>query len=196
MCIFNGLRREIREYGVVSSKKNKTIIIGAGPSGITAGLEILKNCKHDVVILEKDNVVGGLSKTTDYKGCKFDIGPHHFITHSPIIEQWWKDLMKGDFHPRKRFTRIYYKNYFFNYPLEPVNIFKGLGVIESLKCILSYIRICMFPIKKVQSFSDWVTNRFGDRLFNTFFKTYTEKVWGIKCDEISADWASAEETRF
>lgn len=174
----------------MSSKKNKALIIGAGPAGLTAGIELLKTGNFEATVLERDNVIGGLARTTEYRGCRYDIGPHHFITSSEKIETWWKDLMQGDFLEHKRFTRIYYNNHFFNYPLEPINVLEGLSLWECLRCMVSYIRYRLFPIKKVRSFQDWVTNKFGYHLFSIFFKTYTEKVWGIECSQISSDWAA------
>ena len=174
----------------MSSIKKQAVIIGAGPAGLTAGIELLKTDNFAVTVIERDDVVGGLAKTTEYKGCRYDIGPHHFITDSDKIEKWWKDLMGDDFFPHKRFTRIYYKKHFFNYPLDPMNVIRGLSLFECMRCVLSYIKIRLFPIKNVTSFQDWVTNKFGHRLFSIFFKTYTEKVWGIACHKISSDWAA------
>jgi protoporphyrinogen oxidase len=171
-------------------KRKKVVVIGAGPAGLTAGVELLATEKFEITILEKDSVVGGIAKTTDYKGYKFDIGPHHYITDSPKIEKWWIDLMGDDFIKLNRFTRIFYKKRFFNYPLQALNVIKGLNLFECTFCVFSYFKYRFSPIKKVKSFQDWVTNRFGKRLFNIFFKTYTEKVWGIKCSELSAEWAA------
>jgi protoporphyrinogen oxidase len=174
----------------------KSVIIGAGPAGLTAAEQLLKTHNFSVDILEKYSMVGGLSKTTTYKGCKFDIGPHHFLTESTDIEKYWKDLMLTEealgnpFVHKRRFTRIYYKKHFFNYPLQPMNVFRGLSLFECVRCVLSYIKIRLFPIKNVKSFQDWVTNKFGYRLFSIFFKTYTEKLWGISCQKISSDWAA------
>lgn len=173
-----------------NKNKKYVLVIGAGPAGLTAGIELLKSNQFDVTVLERDSVVGGLAKTTDYKGYKYDIGPHHFITEDPAIEKWWKELMKDDFIEHKRFTRIYYNNHFFHYPLEPVNVIKGLSLFECMRSILSYAYYRFFPIKKAVTFEDWVTNKFGYRLFSIFFKTYTEKVWGIECSKISSDWAA------
>ena len=172
------------------TNKKKVLIIGAGPAGLTAGAELARTKQFDVSLIERGAVVGGLAKTTEYKGCRFDIGPHHFITESDKILQWWKAVMGDDFIKHKRFTRIYYKKFFFTYPLEAGNVLRGLNVWQCVKSIASYIKIRLFPIKEIYSFQDWVTNRFGAHLFSIFFKTYTEKVWGISCNQISADWAS------
>ncbi len=172
----------------VSNKK--ALIIGAGPAGLTAALELLKRSDMGVTILERDAQVGGLAKTVEYKNCRYDIGPHHFITESERVTAWWQDIAEGDFFEHKRYTRIYYNRHFFNYPLEPVNVIRGLNIIECARSVFSYAWVRFFPIKEVRSFEDWVTNQFGRRLFSIFFKTYTEKVWGIPCNEISADWAA------
>jgi len=170
--------------------KKKAVIIGAGPAGITAGSELSKTNQFSVTLLERDKIVGGLAKTTEYNGARFDIGPHHFITEAEEIITWWQELMEGDFHTHKRFTRIYYNKHFFHYPLEPWNVITGLNIFECARSVLSYLKIRLFPIKDVKSFEDWVTNKFGRRLFSIFFKTYTEKVWGIECSKISSDWAA------
>lgn len=174
----------------MSTTKKHAIIIGAGPAGITAGIELLEKKDISVTVLERDSVVGGLAKTTEHNGCRYDIGPHHFITTEKKVEMWWKQLMGKDFYPHRRFTRIYYNRHFFYYPLRPLNALFGLSPIESIRCILSYLRVQLFPYKPVKSFQEYVTNKFGHRLFSIFFKTYTEKVWGIKCTEISPEWAA------
>ena len=173
----------------MTTNKKKAVIIGAGPAGLTAGLELLRTQKFNVSVLEKESQIGGLAKTVDYNGYKFDIGPHHYVTESKEIEEWWKNISKNDFIKLKRFTRIFYNKHFFLYPLEPINALMGLNIFESIHCMLSYFRYKFFP-KKVNSYEDWLTNRFGKRLFEIFFKSYTEKLWGIKCTEISADWAA------
>lgn len=174
----------------VDEAKKHAIIIGAGPAGLTAGIELLKTKQFSVTVIERDSVVGGLAKTTEHKGCRYDIGPHHFITTEKKVEQWWKDLMQDDFYPHRRFTRIYYNKHFFYYPLRPLNALFGLNFFESIRCVLSYLRVQVFPYKPVKSFEEYVTNKFGFRLFSIFFKTYTEKVWGIKCSQISPEWAA------
>lgn len=174
----------------MSIQKKEAVIIGAGPAGLTAGTELLRLDNVNVTVLERDNIIGGLARTNDYKGYRYDIGPHHFITDSEEVMTWWLDLMGDDFHPHKRFTRIYYNNHFFNYPLEPFNVITGLSLVECIRSVMSYAKARLFPIKNPKTFQDWISNRFGSRLFGMFFKTYTEKVWGIPCDKISSDWAA------
>lgn len=170
--------------------KKEALIIGSGPAGLTAALELAQSEQFRVLIVEKDTMVGGLAKTVEYKKCRFDIGPHHYLTDSEKILQWWRNRMKYDFHAQKRFTRIYYKKKFFTYPLEPLNVIKGLSFWECIRCVGSYLKACLFPVRKIKSFEDCITNKFGYRLYSMFFKTYTEKLWGISCTTLSADWAS------
>lgn len=171
-------------------KKNKVIVIGAGPAGLTAAWE-LANTGHDVTVLERDpQHVGGLARTLKYKGFRFDIGAHRFFSKNPDISRWWNERLPGDFVRVKRLTRILYKQRFFHYPLLAKDALFGLGLFTSTACVLSYVCRQIFPRRSECSFEDWVINRFGDRLYHIFFKTYTEKVWGISCNQISADWAS------
>ncbi|MFH1253944.1 MAG: NAD(P)-binding protein [bacterium] len=170
--------------------KKMAVIIGAGPAGLTAGYELLKTQKFSTEIIEKDNQIGGLAKTVNYKNYKYDIGPHHYVTESKKIEEWWKNIISdNEFVKLNRFTRIYYNKHFFLYPLQPINALMGLSPFESIHCVSSYFRYKLWP-KKVTSYEDWLSNRFGKRLFEIFFKSYTEKLWGIKCNQISADWAA------
>lgn len=171
-------------------KKKTVVIVGAGPAGLTAGIEFLKNENFSVNLIEKDNTVGGLAKTVSYKDYKYDIGPHHYITDSKKIESWWKSFFLKEFITLHRFTRIYYKNHFFHYPLEPINVLKGLNIFECIICVTSYLKARLFPYKNPKNFKEWIINSFGKRLFNIFFKTYTEKLWEIPCENISADWAT------
>ena len=179
-----------RKGEVVSTQKKQVVIIGAGPAGLTAGTELLKTNQLDVTVLERDAVIGGLARTNEYKGYRYDIGPHHFITSADEVMNWWLELIADDFHPHKRFTRIYYNNHFFHYPLEPLNVITGLSLLECFRCVMSYVKARLFSIKHPKTFQDWITNKFGFRLFSIFFKTYSEKVWGIPCDKISSDWAA------
>jgi protoporphyrinogen oxidase len=168
----------------------KIAIIGAGPAGLTAAY-LLTKAQHEVVVFEKDaKYVGGISRTESYKGFNFDIGGHRFFSKSKQVEDFWTEILGDDMLERPRSSRIYYNNKFFSYPLKAFEALQKLGVIESGLCVLSYLKAKALPVKDPQNFEDWVTNHFGKRLFNIFFKTYTQKVWGIPCNEISADWAA------
>jgi protoporphyrinogen oxidase len=167
------------------------IIVGAGPAGLTAAAEAQEAHGAHVTVLEKDPVyVGGISRTAHYKDYRFDIGGHRFFSKSDEVTQWWKRRLPDDFIKVRRMSRIFYRGTFFDYPLKAFNALSGLGIFTSAACMLSYGWARLFPTTPEKSFADWVSNRFGKKLFNIFFKTYTEKVWGIPCDQISADWAA------
>lgn len=165
------------------------VILGAGPAGLTAAYEL---CRHGVpsVVLERSSTVGGLAQTAEYKGYLFDIGGHRFFTKVPLIEQIWKDVLGDDFLARPRLSRIFYKSKFFHYPLEPWDVIRGLGLVEITLCGLSFLKAHLLPERPEDNFETWVSNRFGRRLFHTFFESYTEKVWGIPCRQIRAEWAA------
>ncbi len=165
------------------------VIIGAGPAGLTAAYELSKTGTPSVV-LEKDGVVGGIAQTAEYKGYLFDIGGHRFFTKVSLVDKMWREVLRDDFLTRPRLSRIYYKNKFFHYPLQPMNALFGLGIVETVRCVVSYAKAQLFKIKPETSLDAWVTNRFGRRLFEIFFKTYTEKVWGIPCEQIQSEWAA------
>ena len=165
-------------------------IIGAGPAGLTAGYLLAKN-GVDVVILETDAVyVGGISRTARYKGFHFDIGGHRFFSKSKAVNDFWDEILPDDMLERPRCSRIYYRQKFFAYPLKPFEALIKLGPVRSLVCLLSWLKARLLPIRHPRNFEDWVSNQFGRRLFEIFFKSYTEKVWGMNCREISADWAA------
>ena len=166
-----------------------TVVIGGGPAGLTAAYELSKHGKKSVV-LEKADRVGGISRTETYKGYRFDIGGHRFFTKVGEVEQLWQEVMGDEFLKVSRLSRIYYKSKFFSYPLEPYNALSNLGLINSTLIIWSYFKAKVSPNPVEENFEQWVSNRFGKRLYKTFFKTYTEKVWGIPCTEIRADWAA------
>ena len=165
-------------------------IIGAGPAGLTAAYLLAKE-KFDVVVYESDSkYVGGISRTEKYKGYHFDIGGHRFFSKSKEVEDFWTEILGDEMLDRPRSSRIYYNGKFFSYPLVAFEALQKLGIIESSLCVASYLQAKLSPIKDPANFEDWVTNQFGKRLFNIFFKTYTEKVWGVPCNQISADWAA------
>jgi protoporphyrinogen oxidase len=166
------------------------VILGAGPAGLTAAYALTRRGVRPVV-LEADPVyVGGISRTIRYKGFCFDVGGHRFFSKSRIVEDLWTEILPHDLIQRPRKSRIYYRRRFFSYPLKALEALFNLGVLESSRCVGSYAYARVHPVRPVRSFEDWVVNQFGRRLFEIFFKTYTEKVWGMSCSEISADWAA------
>jgi protoporphyrinogen oxidase len=165
------------------------VIIGGGPAGMTAAYQLAKEDLRPVV-LEKGDKVGGLARTENYKGFHFDMGGHRFFTKVEDVKRMWYEVLAQDFLRRPRLSRIYYNRKFFHYPLKPLNALMGLGPIESVLIVCSYLRWQLFPYRREDTFEQWVTNRFGRRLFRTFFQTYTEKVWGIPCTELKAEWAA------
>jgi protoporphyrinogen oxidase len=167
----------------------KVIIIGAGPAGLTAAYELCKASIESLVV-EKDTTVGGLARTVNFNGYLFDIGGHRFFTKVKSVEEMWNEVLGSDFIKRNRLSRIYYDEKFYYYPFRISNALLNLGVWNSILVITSYIKSQLFPQRPELTFEQWVSNRFGKRLYQMFFKTYTEKVWGISCNEISADWAS------
>jgi protoporphyrinogen oxidase len=166
------------------------IVIGAGPAGLTAAYLLAKE-NIQVTVLESDpEYVGGIARTVVYKGYCFDIGGHRFFSKAKEVEDFWTEILPDDMLLRPRSSRIFYKDNFFSYPLNASEVLRKLGIFEALACFLSYLKARIFPIKNPKNFSDWVSNHFGQRLFKIFFKTYTEKVWGMRCEDISADWAA------
>jgi len=168
----------------------KAIIVGAGPAGLTAAYELSKR-NAPVVVLESDSeYVGGISRTVNYKGFHFDIGGHRFFSKSREVEDLWTEIAGDDMLNRPRSSRIYYRGQFYTYPLKPFEALSKLGIFESIRCMASFAKARLSPTANPKTFEDWVVNQFGQRLFQIFFKTYTEKVWGMSCQEISADWAA------
>ncbi len=173
----------------VSTVGESVVVIGAGPAGLTAAYELSK-LGRNALVLEQDDLVGGISRTCEYDGYRFDIGGHRFFTKVDYVHELWHEIMGDEMLKRPRLSRIYYDGKFFDYPLKPVNALLGLGPVEAVRIGLSYLRAQLGQGRREASFEDWVVNRFGRRLYEIFFKTYTEKVWGMPCSEISADWAS------
>ena len=165
-------------------------IIGAGPAGLTAGYLLTRQGKS-VAIIEKDaTYVGGISRTVEHEGYRFDIGGHRFFSKSQQVVDLWNEILPDDFIQRPRMSRIYYEGKFYSYPLRAFEALWNLGIWRSALCMASYAKAKVFPNRDIKSFEDWTSNQFGKKLYSIFFKTYTEKVWGMPCDEMSADWAA------
>ncbi len=168
----------------------ETLVIGAGPAGLTAAYRLAKEGR-EVLVLERDPLyVGGISRTVRHNGFLFDIGGHRFFSKSKEITDLWSEILPDDFLERPRLSRIYYRGAFYNYPLRALEALRNLGALESARCVASFAVAKAFPVRNPRSFHEWVRNEFGERLFAIFFKTYTEKVWGMGCDRISRDWAA------
>ncbi|MEO8199511.1 MAG: NAD(P)/FAD-dependent oxidoreductase [Gemmatimonadota bacterium] len=166
-----------------------TIVIGAGPAGLTAAYLLAKQ-GYSVTVLEGDDTVGGISRTAQYKGFRFDIGGHRFFTKIAPVEALWHEILGKEFISVPRMSRIHYSGKYFDYPLKAANALSGLGIWNAILIVLSYFKARLRPSKVEENFEQWVSNRFGKRLYQIFFKTYTEKVWGIPCTEIRAEWAA------
>lgn len=166
------------------------LIVGAGPAGLTAAYLLAKS-KRSAIVIERDpEYVGGISRTVNYKGFLFDIGGHRFFSKSREVVALWDEILPDDFIDRPRMSRIFYRGKFYSYPLRAFEALGNLGILRSVACLLSYGWAKLNPVKNPRTFHEWVRNQFGEKLFSIFFKTYTEKVWGMSCDDISADWAA------
>jgi protoporphyrinogen oxidase len=166
------------------------VIIGAGPAGLTAAYELARR-GLTATVLEADDVVGGISRTVERDGWRFDIGGHRFFTKVDEVEALWHEILpEEDFLLRPRKSRIYYDGKYFDYPLRAMNVLRNLGLIEAIKCVASYAWARVRPPKDQTNYEGWLVARFGWRLYRTFFKTYTEKVWGVPVSSMPADWAA------
>lgn len=166
-----------------------TVIIGAGPAGLTAAY-LLAKAGHRVTVLEGSDMVGGISQTAQYRGFRFDIGGHRFFTKIQPVQDLWEEILGDDFISVPRMSRIHYDGKYFDYPLKAANALQGLGILNAIRIVWSYVEARLRPSPVEENFEQWVSNRFGRRLYEIFFKTYTEKVWGIPCTEIRAEWAA------
>jgi protoporphyrinogen oxidase len=168
----------------------KVVVVGGGPAGLTAAYALMKAGIASVV-LEKDMQVGGHARTVRHDGFLLDVGGHRFFTKLPEVARIWHEVMDDrPFLRVRRLSRILYKGRFYHYPLRPLEALWQMGLFESAWVVLSYLRKKLVPLPEERTLAQWMTNRFGPRLFRMFFKSYTEKVWGLSCDEIGAEWAA------
>ncbi|MFQ5701854.1 MAG: NAD(P)/FAD-dependent oxidoreductase [Acidobacteriota bacterium] len=165
------------------------VVAGAGPAGLTAAYVACKEGLRPLV-LERSRFMGGIARTVNYRGYRFDIGGHRFFTKVERVRRLWAEILGEAFLWRPRMSRIYYNEKFLSYPLRPLDAFIKLGPIESLSCVASLAKAKLRPLEDESHFDAWVINRFGRRLFDVFFRSYTEKVWGVPCDQIKAEWAA------
>ncbi|HEX3807733.1 MAG TPA: NAD(P)/FAD-dependent oxidoreductase [Gaiellaceae bacterium] len=166
-----------------------TLVLGGGPAGLTAGY-LLGKTDNDVIVLEADDQVGGLAKTVERDGYRFDLGGHRFFTKATEVDDLWHEVLGDEFLRRPRMSRIYWNNRYLDYPLRGPDVIRKLGPIELTRCMASYIAATLRPKGSEDSLEEWVTNRFGRRLFELFFQSYNEKVWGVPASEIRAEWAA------
>jgi protoporphyrinogen oxidase len=171
------------------SNSQHIAVIGAGPAGLSAALQ-LQLAGKDVTVYEAADQVGGMAKSFELWGQIVDLGPHRFFSSDPRVNKFWLESVDYEYVMVNRLTRIYYKNRFFSYPIQAMNALRGLGIFEAIRCVLSYLKVKIVPNKEESKFDSWVTNRFGRRLFEIFFKSYTEKLWGISCSVLDADFAA------
>jgi len=167
----------------------KTLILGAGPAGLSAAWTLAGRGEAPLV-LERADCVGGICRTFSYNGYIMDLGGHRFFTHFDEVQQLWEEVLGPELIKRSRMSRIFYDGKLYDYPLNARNALRNLGPVESARCMASYARARLRPRGQEKNFEEWVSNRFGRRLFDIFFRTYTEKVWGIPTSEIGADWAA------
>jgi len=170
-------------------KSYECCIIGAGPAGLGAALELIKGGVSSIAIIDKNLSAGGLSRTDIFSGARFDIGPHCFFSHDEEINKIWKSILGNDLQPHQRLTRFYYNNKYFVYPVKPLDVLKNLGLAESLNIVNSFLFSRLTGGGKAVTCEDWIISKFGRRLYDVFFKSYIEKVWGVSCKEIGAEWA-------
>jgi protoporphyrinogen oxidase len=170
--------------------ESEVVVIGAGPAGLTAAYELARRGRTSVV-LEADDEVGGISRTVERDGWRFDIGGHRFFTKVGPVEAFWHEILEDDeFLLRPRSSRIYYGGKFYDYPIKPLNALANLGPVEAVRCVVSYLGVRVRPPEDQSSLEGYIAANYGWRLYQHFFKTYSEKVWGVPASEISAEWGA------
>jgi protoporphyrinogen oxidase len=169
--------------------EHPVVVLGGGPAGLTAGYLLAKQGKA-VIVLESTDMVGGIARTEVRDGYRFDLGGHRFFTFAKEVDALWHEIMGDEFLKRPRQSRIYWNDKFLDYPLDGMDVIKKLGPVELVRCGFSYLWAAVKPKGREESFEQWVSNRFGKRLYNHFFKTYTEKLWGVSATDIRAEWAA------
>jgi protoporphyrinogen oxidase len=175
--------------GAEITRERPVVVLGAGPAGLTAGYLLAKQGKQ-VIVLESTDQVGGIARTEVRDGYRFDLGGHRFFTKVKEVDDLWHEIMKEEFLKRPRQSRIYWRRKFLEYPLQGMDVIRKLGPVELTRCLLSYLWAVIKPKGREDSFEQWVSNRFGKRLYGHFFKAYSEKVWGVSATEIRAEWAA------
>ncbi len=171
--------------------KRRVAILGAGPAGITAAYVLSKDPQIEVTVYEADTKVGGMAKSFELWGQTVDLGPHRFFSSDPRVNSLWLEVLGKDYSMVNRLTRIYFDHKFFYYPLKIFNVLGNIGIFQAAACFLSYVKERILPrTKNPVTFEDWVISRFGERLFGIFFKTYSEKLWGISCKDLDAEFAA------
>lgn len=175
--------------GASGDDGRRVVVVGGGPAGLTAAWALMKAGVR-AVVLEKDTQFGGHARTVVHDGFLFDIGGHRFFTKMPEVERIWREVLGARFRRVPRLSRILYRRKFFHYPLRPFEALWRMGVFESAWVMLSYLRKKLFPVRPEDDLEAWMSNRFGRRLFLMFFKGYTEKVWGLPCTALRAEWAA------
>jgi len=174
----------------MNTKKKRIAIIGAGPAGLAAAYRLVINDNNEVTVYEASSSPGGMCKSLDLWNCTVDIGPHRFFSYDTRVNRLWLEVVGRGYKMVNRLTRIYYKNKFFFYPVQAFDALKKVGIFTATNCMFSYMKEKLSPTKQDGSFESWVTMRFGKKLYTMFFKTYSEKLWGIKCTELDDDFAS------
>ncbi len=165
------------------------VVAGAGPAGLAAALHLAR-AGRPVVVVEQEGGVGGLARTVERDGYRFDLGGHRFFTRVPEVRALWEEMLGSELLVRRRRSRILFRGRTFDYPITAAGALAGLGPAESARVLASYLAARVRPVRPEASLADWLVNRFGRRLFETFFRPYTEKVWGLPCEAIGAQWAA------